>query len=229
MKICNICNSMNDDDSKFCLKCGNSFVQANPQMNQQTQQQNFQQQTQHQPNNNSQRAASGAKEIRPTGTGRFVNADEYVIATLENGIAMNLISGEGFRKEDAILTNRRLYYNHKDGIINVRECEEKVNVKDITGTKIASINPLGFLILSIIALILALIVAAGSGVFGTFFAILPTAVMFFVLYLILKKKFLRIEYAGGAINFSVKKYGMQNIRLFQKSIHSVKDYIEDTK
>ena len=228
MKICNICNSMNDDDSKFCLKCGNSFVQANPQMNQQTQQQNFQQQTQHQPNNNSQRAASGAKEIRPTGTGRFVNADEYVIATLENGIAMNLISGEGFRKEDAILTNRRLYYNHKDGIINVRECEEKVNVKDITGTKIASFSPYGFLVISIILFIVSIILSA-LGAFAAFLYLLPTVLIFLILFFVLKKKFLRIEYAGGAINFSVKKYGMQNIRLFQKSIHSVKDYIEDTK
>ena len=228
MKICNICNSMNDDDSKFCLKCGNSFVQANPQMNQQTQQQNFQQQTQHQPNNNSQRAASGAKEIRPTGTGRFVNADEYVIATLENGIAMNLISGEGFRKEDAILTNRRLYYNHKDGIINVRECEEKVNVKDITGTKIASFSAYGFLVISIIIFLLSIILSA-VGAFAAFLYLLPAALIFFILFFVLKKKFLRIEYAGGAINFSVKKYGMQNIQLFQKSIHSVKDYIEDTK
>lgn len=227
MKICNICQTMNDDDSKFCLKCGNSFVQANPQMNQQAQQPNIQQQTQQQPSDNSQRAASSTKEITPTGTGRFVNADEYVIATLENGIAMNLISGEGFKKEDAILTNRRLYYNHKDGIINVRRCEEKVNVKDITGTKITSFSPFGFLITSIISLLLSLLTSFELP--DLMYYAIPLAIVFFILFFSLKKKFLRIEYAGGSINFSVKKYGMQNIQAFQKSIHSVKDYIEDTK
>lgn len=220
MKICSICNSPNNDDSKFCLACGNLFAQPNPQINQQTRQQTF--------HSNPQQTVTPKIEIRPTGNGRFVNADEYVIATLENGIAMNLISGEGFRREDAILTNRRLYYNHKDGIINVKEAEEKVNVKDITGTKIASYSPYGFLVLSIIFFVFGIILSA-MGAFAIFFSLLTPAIVFLVLFFSLKKKFLRIEYAGGSINFSVKKYGMQNIQAFQKSIHSVKDYIEDTK
>lgn len=33
----------------------------------------------------------------------------------------------------------------------------------------------------------------------------------------------RIDYAGGSIRFSVKKYGLNNVRVFQRSIFARKD------
>lgn len=232
MKTCNNCNTQNADDSQFCVGCGMRFEAVNTVADE----------TSYNDANNVPPQSTeswnlfneNTDVIRPTGTDRFVSADEYVIATLENGYAMNMISGEGLKKEDAILTNRRLYYNHTEGILNVRTQEEKVNVKDITGTKIADYNPIYLLILSIIMFAIILFgLAVGSSSRGGFPMVLPTlfspALIFLVLYFVLKKKYLKIEYAGGAIHFSVKKYGMQNIQMFQKSIHAVKDYIEDHK
>ena len=214
MKSCNKCNSQNADDAIFCAGCGQALSSNIA--------------TQQTPNSNSHDVnQANVNIIRPTGTGRFVNADEYAIATLENGVVMNMISGEGFKTEDAILTNRRLYYNHKEGIVSVKVQEEKVDVKDITGTKIASYSPYKLLIGSILAFLIALISSSAAATITVVFILL--ALILLVLFFIGKKKHLKIEYPGGAIYFSVKKYGMKNIQLLQKCIHAVKDFIEDNR
>ena len=64
-----------------------------------------------------------------------------------------------------------------------------------------------------------------SGGPAMFFGIILSVVAVFV-FVFLKKKYLRIEYAGGSIHFSVKKYGIQNIQAFQRSIYAVKDSFE---
>ena len=143
----------------------------------------------------------------------------------------NILSGEGFKTEGAVLTNKRLYYSHKKGIINVYTQDEKVDVKDITGSKVTNFNPLGILILSILALTV-------GGIFSILLeapelmaaSILPFLFLFlFLIYLFARKSHLRIEYAGGSIYFSVKKYKKENIRLFQKCIYIVKDNIDANK
>ena len=234
MKICSVCNAQNADDAQFCTSCGQVLTENTQQTNPTTlnkpvyeQPQNSQNQNYNAPNNQ-MNGNSNVNTIRPTGNGRFVNADEYTIATLKNGIAMNIISGEGFKNEDAILTNRRLYYNHKDGIINVRKCEEKIDVKDITGTKIVTFSPYGMLILSILMFLVGIAISGGV-VSIISFTFVFLSIILIVVFVSLEKKYLKIEYAGGAIHFSVKKYGMQNIQLFQKCIHAVKDSIEDNK
>ena len=207
MKNCSNCGGMNEDGARFCAICGNTLgatpsVSPVPPM---------------QPNSSvysNVRRDMPVNGIRPSVGGRFVDGNEHVVATLENGVMMNIISGEGFRKEDAILTNKRLYYKHKDGIVTITECEEMVDVKDITGTKITSFEPYGILIISGLLFIAGLIANSiiGSGLpilFGFLLAMIGI-----IVFVSLKKKFLKIEYAGGAIHFSVKKYGMQNIQSF---------------
>lgn len=209
MKICDKCNTQNNDNARFCAVCGNALdgVQNTPKYTNPVH-------------------SLPVNELRPSGNGRFVSEDEYVVATLENGVMMNIISGEGFRREDAVLTNKRLYYNHKDGIVNIAECEEIVDVKDVTGTKITRFDPYGILIIAGLLFIAGLIINAnGSGGPAMFFGIILSVVAVFV-FVFLKKKYLRIEYAGGSIHFSVKKYGIQNIQAFQRSIYAVKDSFE---
>lgn len=209
MKICDKCNTQNNDNARFCAVCGNMLDGV----------QNTQAYT-------NPVHSLPVNELRPSGNGRFVSEDEYVVATLENGVMMNIISGEGFRREDAVLTNKRLYYNHKDGIVNIAECEEIVDVKDVTGTKITRFDPYGILIIAGLLFIAGLIINAnGSGGPAMFFGIILSVVAAFV-FVFLKKKYLRIEYAGGSIHFSVKKYGIQNIQAFQRSIYAVKDSFE---
>lgn len=156
----------------------------------------------------------------------FISADEHEISRLSNSAVTNLMSGEGFKVEGAVLTNKRMYYNHKSGIINVRTQEEIVDVKDITGTKIANFNPLAFLIFAVLAIIICIIGAISEGEGVMILAGILAAAVLVGIYLITKKSHLRIEYAGGAIYFSVKKYGKENVLRFQKQIHAAKEALE---
>lgn len=213
MKTCPSCGYNNTDDSLFCTSCGNMLASECSQAQTST-------------------SADTMKDDRINivfpNSSSFVSSDEYVVATLSNGMALNLISGEGLKTEDAILTNKRLYYNHQTGVFNISTQEEKVNVKDITGSKIASFNPIGILIMSILFFVVG-IISILSRIFGFVQIFLPIAFVLFLLYFITKKSHLKIEYAGGAIYFSVKKYGKENIRMFQKSIYAIKDYIDSNQ
>lgn len=154
--------------------------------------------------------------------GRFVKDDEVALAVLKNGVVSNIVSGEGFMNEDAVITNKRLYYNHSEGILNRSVCEEKIDIDDITGTKIQAVTPIGTLILSIIMYVIAIIVMCFGEPSGML-AFLIFGTVLLAIFFIRLKKHLLVEYAGGKIAFSVKKYGMNNIRHFQKCIHAIKD------
>ena len=195
--FCSKCGHNNPDGAAFCDACGNKFETGN--------------------------GAQDANAAAPKNSVNdiFVSPDEYVVATLKNGMVLNVLSGEGLKTEDAIITNKRLYYNHKTGVINVHSQEEKVDIKDITGTKIANFNPLGILIFGGLVILIALIAKV--------WAMIPAALVFAVVYFFARKCHLRIEYAGGAIYFSVKKYGLNNVRAFQKAIHAAKDAIDAEK
>lgn len=209
MKVCDKCNTQNNDNAKFCAVCGNALDGA-----------------QNTPKYTNPVHSSPVNELRPSGSGRFVGEDEYVVATLENGVMMNIISGEGFRREDAVLTNKRLYYNHKDGIVNITECNEIVDVKDITGTKITRFDPYGILIIAGLLFLAGIIISSKTSDGPAMILGIILSVVAVFVFVFLKKKYLRIEYAGGSIHFSVKKYGVQNIQAFQRCIYAVKDSFE---
>ncbi len=219
MKICPSCNNNNLDGALFCTSCGKALpAQTNTEPNNQ----DSAQQTAYEPKKNERIRLDFPQN-------GFISKDEYVVATLSNGIVDNILSGEGFKSEGATLTNERLYYNHKTGVINVREQDEKIDVKDITGTKISTYNPLGILIFGILELLIGIVAALAEEEGEILFAFFPGFVVFSLVYLFARKSHLKIEYAGGSIYFSVKKYGKENIRKFQKAIHAVKDYIGKNK
>lgn len=157
---------------------------------------------------------------------KFISEDEQEIAKLSNSTVSNFLSGKGLSSDGAVLTNQRLYYNHKSGIINIRTQEEIVDVKDITGTKIANFNPLGILIFAAVALIGCIIGAIADGEGVLFLAGVIAAAVLVGVYFILKKSHLRVEYAGGFVYFSVKKYGKEQVLKFQKQIHIAKAELE---
>lgn len=223
MKVCSACGNNCEDNAIFCTSCGNAFeVEA-------TEEQNFNAETVFEEPQTTEEPKKDEKISINFPDGIFVSKDEYLVANLENGVFENIISGEGFKSEGAVLTNKRLYYNHKRGILNVRRQEEKIDVKDITGTKIATFNPVGLLILPILLIIVAVLGTISTEEPSLFMPLILPAFVLFLIYLFAKKSHLKIEYAGGAIYFSVKKYGKENIRRFQKAIHAVKDYIEENK
>lgn len=247
---CNYCNTENKEGSGFCEGCGKPLVEMNNSNAELTSTDGVQERCVEAENFNAGLTVEDKKNvetkalnpIKPTGNGRFVRSDEYVVATLGDGVVNNIMSGEGVKRENAILTNSRLYYVHTRGILNRLKSEETVDVRDITGTKIASYNPYGWLAMSIIIALMGLVSLlnrpGGMGMAYRSVSILyyeqtifffVAAVILFIIFMFMKKKYLRIEYAGGCIKFSVKKYGMQNIREFQKAIYAAKDVCYEKK
>lgn len=199
--ICNHCGSSLPDDAVFCNVCGNIVNSA-------ASNGNHQQQYYKQPSNEN---------------GIFVDPNEKIVATLSNGMAQNVISGEGLKKERAIVTDKRLYYSIKKGVINITQIEQKIDIKDITGTNITGLNPVGLLIFAGILLIFAIILAVSTGEPELIPAFIMPAIALTVIYFVSFKKFFKIDYAGGNIRFSLRGYSMEKAREFQKSIYAVKD------
>jgi len=155
-----------------------------------------------------------------TGAQGFINRDEGNAYSLKNGWVQNILSGEGFVKEDAVLTNRRIYYSAKQGILMIKKREEIVDLKDITGTKIFNYKPYGLLLSGGIFLLLGLILLGSSKDLALFMVLMGVAE--FIVFAIRMKSVLTIEYAGGKIELSLKKYGLKNIRDFQRQIYEGK-------
>ncbi|MEJ8752961.1 hypothetical protein [Coprococcus sp. HCN-4056] len=152
----------------------------------------------------------------------FVEKDEKPVATLSNGLVLNLLSGEGLRNEQAVLTDKRLYYNHREGLINRISTREIINTDDITGTKITDNKPYSLLIWAALIFIGTLITSIQLDDSTAIVCGIIVAIVMVILFLVLIQKWLLVEYAGGRIRLSVKKYGMNNIIAFQKAIYRVK-------
>ena len=209
---CPKCGTIAADGTRFCKVCGASLAaSATP--------------AQEAPSYNSY----SQPQTPPSWDNRLVDPSETIVATLENGRLDNIISGEGILNEDAILTNKRLYYNHKHGIINVVNVQEKVNISDITGTKISDVQQRGLLILAGLFLLIGIVFAAASGTGAILPPMLVIAAILVLAFFISMKKHLVIEYAGGKIAFSVKKYNMEKVRAFQNCIHALKDQYTENK
>lgn len=167
--------------------------------------------------------------ISSTGAQGFVSPDEHVIFSLKNGFGANVIGGEGWHKEDAVLTNKRLYYNDKMGVVNVTVNEDIVDVSDITCAQIMDMKPWGFIIVAILVVIAGIIggaMAGGGAAAGIIVVALIVAIFNVAIFYALKKAFFEIDFAGGKIRFSVKQYSMEQIRSFQRSIYAAKDKLD---
>ncbi|MCQ2521212.1 MAG: zinc-ribbon domain-containing protein [Lachnospiraceae bacterium] len=158
-------------------------------------------------------------------TGSFINEGEVVVASMRNGIGSNILSGEGIMNEDCILTNERIYYNARRGIVSVTSVNERVDIKDVTGTKIVTFANWWFVILSVIFFIagLALIGPMDGWSCAVF---LPIALIELIVFFLTKKKHIFIEYAGGNMHFSVKKFSFANVQNFQSEIYRQKTKLE---
>lgn len=154
---------------------------------------------------------------------KFVDPREVAVADLKNGYLNNILSGEGLMVENAIVTNRRIYYNKKSGVLVRIEERDKIDVMDVTGIKIARANSYVFMAIgAAIALILLILsVESALKLMG-----LGLLILGIVIDLIVTKNYLSIEYAGGHIRFSVKKYSMENISQFQEAVFRVKDSLK---
>ena len=164
---CPNCGAENENGSAFCVVCGSRLdVQdtvsqgyQEPEGYQQQTQYEYQEQTEYQQQQNQQQAEyqqpnnnPGRKDVNPgylpksdpifLKLGNGLDAeDEYVVATLSNGVVRNLMTGDGVMSESIFVTNRRLYYNYNSGIFTKDRVSERVDIKDITGTKVRAFSP----------------------------------------------------------------------------------------
>lgn len=217
--ICQNCGATNKEDTQFCVNCGQTLYTGNN-YSAGANEGNYSQE-------NYTYLSQGTQSQNtyiPQGQNGFVNADEKIIATLKNGRVMNILSNEGFMNERAMLTNRRLYYNCTDGLISTIHMEKKVDIRDITATKIEDNHPRMLLILALAMFVIGALISVESVEAGSSF--ITMAVFPIIFYFIRVKKCMRIDYTGGFVEFSVKNYSMENVREFQRCIHALKDTMQ---
>lgn len=162
----------------------------------------------------------------------FVDTKEKLIATLENGMALRFFTGEGLTKNQAVLSNKRMYYNHRRGLISDMSSRSSINVKDITGTTVKRSNPLFILIIAGICLLASIIIACSinssdlsmfvnsGGIVGIGFIL---ALVLCWIYVGKKGNYFIVQYAGGNIKLKVKTYSTQEMLNFQKKIYALQD------
>lgn len=171
---------------------------------------------------------------RKSNIGRKLVDDENVIAKLGNGMIDNIITSEGFKNEEAILTDKRLYYSGCKGLINTTETDEIVELSDITGVKVVNKNPRWFIVIAVLVFITNFIIKGflekaliGVELNEPVLARLMGVLFWVILYFVRLKNFLLIQYAGGNIKFSLRGYSYEEIKRFQKSIFSAKDKLDN--
>ena len=160
--------------------------------------------------------------VASTGAVGFVDPAEKAICSLKNGYSLNMISGEGWKSEDSVITDKRLYYYGNEGVLSKLKQEEIVNLEDITGVSITYFRP--WLLVIVGALFAVGCLAMPEFMLKILFLIF--AALCLLTFAALCKSFLKIEYAGGSIHFSVKKYGLDNVRVFQRCIFTQKDKLK---
>lgn len=167
--------------------------------------------------------ANNTSYISSTGATGFVEASEVPLYSLANGVLNHLMTGRGINKDDAVITNKRLYYSHRAGIINKVNNEEIVNLKDITGTKIVNYRPIWLLLIAVFYTIAYLIFMFASHELWVIIPGLIVSAVIILIYNSMKDTVLSVEYAGGYIEFSMRAYGIDKVRFFQRCIYAAKE------
>ncbi|MBO4650336.1 MAG: zinc ribbon domain-containing protein [Clostridiales bacterium] len=161
----------------------------------------------------------------------LVDPNEKIKFSLKNGYLINVISNEGFISEDAVITDKRLYYNITSmGLVKYRT-EMKIDLEDITATTITDSNPVVLLVLAAFTGLTSIMMSISKAPVGLWIGFLVAALILVCYWYMLRKTYFKIEYAGGSVNgfqpsgslyFSVKKYGMDAVRNFQRELHLAK-------
>ena len=158
---------------------------------------------------------------------RLVEPDEYVVASLENGLAQNVLKGEGLKKESIFITQKRLYLTRSMGILSKQKVNDVIELRDISATKLLHTCNWWWLAVGILAAVgfcISTGLFGGSG-FGDKTMKIGLLIAFAVsmlFFLLSRNKRFTVEYAGGSISIRLRDYQMKNMLDFQKAIHRYK-------
>jgi len=153
----------------------------------------------------------------------FVDSSEQLVMTLKNSMVLRFFTLEGLTKNQVVLTNKRLYYSYRNGLISDNSSRSNIDIEDITGTLIIRNNPLLLLVLAVIVLLYSIICACTMNMGIIFLYGFLTSVAVVVSYIKAKGNYMAVLYAGGKIKLKVKTYSTKELLDFQKAIHALKD------
>ena len=217
--VCNKCGTEVLENDKFCPKCGAKVtIEKEYGLSE------------------SEGDRIKEKEIKQLSTS-FVSRDEEYIASLGNGYILNFLANKSVSKGFAFLTNKRVYFKGScligTGKKLVKTDEERiVDVKNITGSgfvyqtdwgKIVRI--VGFAI-AIIGFIIGMLLT--ERLMWSWISLVIAGLIVAIGYLLERKTYFSIEYAGGCIAFDVSFYAKAEIDDFQKQLRRTKDLAEET-
>ena len=165
----------------------------------------------------------------------FVSKDEKYIASLGNGYIMNFLTNKSVQKGFAFLSNKRVYFKGSclsgtgKNLVKTNE-ERTVDVKNITGSGFVYQTDWSKLlkIIGIVVAIVGVLVSMFFGVLITLLSLIIAGILEVLGYLLNRKTYFRIEYAGGCIAFDVSFYAKAEIDDFQKQLRRTKDLAEET-
>lgn len=157
----------------------------------------------------------------------FVDSDENLLAILGNGWVTNMFFGRT-QKCNALLTDKRVYFQgsffYGSGKALTQEKQEKIlDLEDITGTGFAYSTGLGILLNILTVLIPTLLGVLLGRSTGGILGFLLGVIFVIVGYLLSRKTYFVIEYAGGTIRFEASIIGVADVKDFQKQIRRAKD------
>ena len=229
--------------NEYCTQCGTRLVngvcpncsssQTAPQYQQpntQYQQQNYQnQQPPVEINPNDERFKSF-----------FMSPKEKFVCALGNGYLMNFLAGWFLGKGFAVVSDKRVYFKGTtfelgEKKITRRTASSTVDLKDVTGTEVRTVNFFallamgwGLLALGVFSFIMMFAVTepdtSGAWAFGTVGGtFLVLSLVFVLVYKLSRKTLLAINYAGGCIAFDINWYPRQEGDNFQKMLRIAKD------
>jgi hypothetical protein len=234
---CKQCGKQMDSAVKYCKYCGASQVLSNSSHQPETE-----------PESNDNNATPSESELSYEEQQNiirnhniFFNDDETLIDTLGSGFLSSFFVQKTFSKSILICSTRRLYQKGKmftktQGGISYLLGEQSTDLRDITGIMYYIENPIYRLYRVMFLLIIALIAVIFGEELGNEFEqplkilagiAIGFAITLSILYSLKKRKWLKIEHAGGSIMTPCFWYPQKDIRLFMKNVSVQRDKIFD--
>lgn len=178
----------------------------------------------------------------------LIDPDEQIRYSLTNGYLTNMINKDAMLKEDAVVTNKRIYLcNTTYAGINRSRTELKLDLRDVTATRIDVVSRPWLMILSILSLIAGVIMTivgvvnlndrhyTGTDMVSVFFigcSLIIVAIILFISFISIRDTLFTIQYAGcgdSGVVFNTKKYGLTKVREFQREIHVAKAQVNNVR
>ncbi|MCL2603109.1 MAG: hypothetical protein FWD90_01355 [Defluviitaleaceae bacterium] len=179
----------------------------------------------------------------------FIDPNETFICAVGNVAAESFISTGKLKEAYGVLTNKRVYYRGRElttsaAKLRFGEASHIVDIKDVTGTGYVTLKPIGLLFTGIVAFICALIIGIAVSfvepAFGQpqdfleranaapfIFVGLLILGIFIMFYIISRRTYLEIKYAGGAIGLDVVISAQHEVVAFQRNLILMKDKLNN--